>query len=78
MQSHLANGPLAYAILATCLAFTGCASIEPVKGAPEVHTKDPDKFANVTVMPDGSRYVVISDGVEVRTTIILPPVKVEK
>jgi hypothetical protein len=78
MQPHLVNGPVAILILAACLACVGCASLEPVKGAPEVHTKDPESYAKVTVLPDGSRFVVISAGENAQTTILLPPAKVEK
>jgi hypothetical protein len=52
----------------------GCSSLEPVKGANEVHTVVSDS-ALVTTMPDGSRFVVLSRGEEAFATILLPPVK---
>lgn len=62
------------AILALC----GCApSLVPVPGAPEVHAEEGN--AAMTVLPDGSRYVVINVGESVFATVILPPIKnVEK
>jgi hypothetical protein len=56
---------------------TGCASLQPVKGAPEVHAFSPTENARVTVMPDGSRFVVISQGETAIATILLPPAPVQ-
>lgn len=64
-----------YLLLSSVILLTACGSIQPLKGAPEVHTAFPNENAKVTTFPDGSRYVVISDGQQVHTTIILPPLK---
>jgi hypothetical protein len=54
------------------LAFAGCApSLLPVPGAPEVHA--PEGVTSVTVMPDGTRYVIVNVGESVYLTVLLPP-----
>jgi hypothetical protein len=55
----------------------GCSSLQPVKGAIEVHTVYPDSAA-VTTMPDGSRFVVISRGEAAFATILLPPIQAKE
>jgi hypothetical protein len=66
--------------LVPLLLLTACneyESISPVKDAPEIHTQNSKETAKVTFMPDGSRFVVITQyrSTNTQTTIILPPLK---